>query len=35
MVNDLQSKLEVANSELISEKRKVILIYNLYTFNFL
>lgn len=29
MVNDLQSKLEVANAELSSEKQKVILIYKL------
>jgi len=35
VVNDLQSKLEVANAELISEKRKVILTYNFYTFHFL
>lgn len=35
VINDLQSKLEVANVELISEKEKVVLIYGLYYITFL
>lgn len=35
VIEDLQSKLNATNAELISEKQKVVLIFHSYIFDFL